>query len=400
MLPFQIGRNRGAERNDHCRRVALLASRTSAFLPLERNTKRALTTAAKLHHYWSPFHDDPVLEIAADILDRLYLPGEGGNDETALAARTLEACGAFDEAMEFAALEGIPLAQAAESFHNETGPCFDALIADALRRVTSGTEYRPSPGHLPVLPKLASLLMRTSDESVSSADLARIAAGDPVLASRLIGAANSGVYGSSNTITRLNEAALRLGTPLARRVLIAACLGGLFASKPLQKLWEHSQEVASAAFELAETARIDGNTAWLAGLLHDIGRLVLLAAPAGPLVNLMELTEAGFPLVYAETLIWQTDHAVVGAGLLRNWEIPEEIVTAVEAHHQPERSDNPLASILFLAEERSAANSAPPGTKECLSPGLRAVASFRQTGLSRAALGEIGTSSRILTMAG
>jgi putative nucleotidyltransferase with HDIG domain len=294
------------EIEDHCRRVAALAARTSALLPLSA--------------------------------------------DCGLAARILEACNAFDEAMEFAVFEGHSLAVAAETFYRETDGLFDGQVVDALRRATSGTEYRPLAA-LPVMPRKAAALLRTSDETVSAVELAAIAAGDPVLSSRLIGAANSGAYGSRHTITGLKEAALRVGVPEARKVLLAACLGGLFASKPLQELWVHCQEVAAKAFEIAQECGVDGNNAWLAGLLHDIGRLVLLSCPPCAAVSMMEFLGEGFPLVYAEMLTFGRDHASTGAALLREWNVPLEIAAAVEMHHEPERSPDALASVLFLADE-------------------------------------------------
>jgi putative nucleotidyltransferase with HDIG domain len=262
-------------------------------------------------------------------------------------------------------------------FYRETAGQFDRSVVDALRRVTSRTEHRPS-SRLPVMPRKAAALLRTSDETASPVELAAIAAGDPVLSSRLIGAANSGAYGSRHTIMGLKEATLRVGVPEARKVLLAACLGGLFASKPLQELWLHCQEVAARAFEIAQECGVDGNQAWLAGLLHDIGRLVLLSCPPAAAVNLMDLIGEGFPLVYAEMLTFGQDHAAVGAALLREWNVPAEIAAAVELHHEPERSPEALASVVFLAEEN-----------ECLAAKLRFTIACRKTGLTPAALREI-----------
>jgi putative nucleotidyltransferase with HDIG domain len=359
------------EREDHCRRVAVLACRTSALLPLSAACRANLVAAATVHDAAGAV---PVR--AAAILDRLYRAGQPPTDELGLAARILEACNAFDEAMEFAVFERHSLAIAAETFYRETAGQFDGPVVDALRRVTSGTEHRPLSA-LPVMPRKASALLRTSDETVSPVELAAIAAGDPVLSSRLIGAANSGVYGSRHTITGLKEAALRVGAPEARKVLLAACLGGLFASKPLQELWLHCQEVAARAFEIAQECGVDGNRAWLAGLLHDIGRLVLLSCTPAAAVNLMELLGEGFPLVYAETLTFGRDHAVTGAALLREWNVPSEIAAAVEMHHEPERSPEAFASVVFLAE-----------ADECLAAKLRFTIACRKTGLAPAALRE------------
>jgi len=347
MLPFD-------EREDHCRRVAGLAYRTSALLPLSGASREDLVAAATVHDAAGavPF-------AAARILERLYQKGKPPSDDLGLAARILEVCDAFDEAMEFAVFERNSLADAADLFYRETAGQFDSSVVMALRRVTSGTEHRPS-SPLPVMPRKAAALLRTTDENVSPVQLAAIAVGDPVLSSRLIGAANSCAYGSRHTITGLNEAALRVGVPAARKVLLAACLGGLFASKPLQELWLHCQEVAGRAFEIALECGIDSNAAWLAGLLHDIGRLVLLSCPPAAAVKLMELQSEGFPLVYAEMLTFGKDHAATGAALLREWNVPREIAAAVEMHHEPERSPDALASVLFLAEEN-----------ECLSAKLR-----------------------------
>jgi putative nucleotidyltransferase with HDIG domain len=385
MLPFQIGRHQGAEREDHCRRVAVLASRTSALLPLGTATRADLVAAAKLHHQWSVFHAAAAGSggKAAAILDRLYREGQSPSDDLGLAARILEVCDAFDEAMEFAAFEGNSLAVAADTFYRETAGQFDRKVVDALRRVTGGEEHRPA-SPLPVMPRKAAALLRTSDETASPVELAAIAAGDPVLSGRLIGVANSGRYGSRHTITGLNEAALRVGAPVARKVLLAACIGGLFASKPLQKLWLHCQEVAAAAFEIATACGIDGNTAWLAGLLHDIGRLVLMSCPGAPAVNLIELTGGGFPLVYAEMLTFGKDHAATGAALLRGWNVPGEIADAVEVHHEPEHTEDALPSVLFLAEQLNTSEDT-----ECLSAKLRFAIACRNTGLTPAVLNGI-----------
>lgn len=405
MLPFQIGRHRGAEREDHCRRVALLASRTSAFLRLSGVAQEGLTAAAALHHTWSVFHAATVglesrpPETATAILDRLYQSAPTPHDDLGLAARVLEICDAFDEAMEFAALERISLTAAADSFLRETASEFDGRVVDAFRRATAGVEHKPS-SSLPVMPKRAAALLRTSDETTSAAELTRIAAGDPVLSGKLIAVANSGRYGSRNTITGLNEATLRVGVPVARKVLLAACLGGLFASKPLQTLWQHSQDVAAMSFEISKHCDIDGNTAWLAGLLHDIGRLVLISCPAASEINLAELLQGGFPLVYAETLTFGTNHAAAGSSLLKDWGIPREIVAAVEAHHEPERSERPLPAIVFLAEQLTAKSAVPAEAMECLSTDFRLMIACRNTGLTPAVLEKIERAPDVLARAG
>ena len=178
MDAFEIGRPLGAERENHCRRVAMLAYRTAALLPLSAAGRGDLVAAATVHDAGGAV---PARAVA--ILDQLYRPrsqrqGKPPSDELSLAARILEACDAFDEAMEFAGFEGHSLVVAAETFYRETAGQFDGAVVDALRRVTCGTEDRPLSA-LPVIPKKAAALLRTSDETASPVELATIAAGDP-----------------------------------------------------------------------------------------------------------------------------------------------------------------------------------------------------------------------------
>jgi putative nucleotidyltransferase with HDIG domain len=296
-----------------------------------------------------------------------------------ITAGLLYACRDLDNAIEFAAYEGNSMPDAIGEFLGDAAPVVDATVLDALRRVTTPV-FRPAlTGDLPVLPTAASKLMRTSAEEASVAELASIAGSDPVLAARLVGVANSAAFGRGVQVIGLNQAVLRLGVPFSRKTLLAACFDRLFASATLQEIWQHSNNVAALAYELAAVCGADAETAWMAGLLHDIGRLVTQRCPAQSQVEANALMAAGFPLVYAETLIYGVDHAALGGDLLAGWQLPEEIVEAVKWHHRPESTESALAGIVCLAEEESRAGAAP---SETLSTGMRRAAACRIAGLS------------------
>jgi putative nucleotidyltransferase with HDIG domain len=256
-------------------------------------------------------------------------------------------CAAFDQAVEFAACEGRSIRESVAEFFDEEdwGPA-QAKLAEIVRPAAV-----PSPKALPVLPKAASKLLRTKEEEVTVNELEQIAAADPVLSARLVSAANSVRYGSRFQIVRLRDAAMRLGVPEARRTLIQASIGGVFASADLRELWDHSQLVASAAFELAIAVEVDPESAWLAGLLHDIGRLGFITMPAPTRTAERRWLDARFPLVYAETLVYGLDHGELGGRLLSAWEIPQSVVAAVSMHHRPEATESRLAAALYLAED-------------------------------------------------
>ena len=183
----------------------------------------------------------------------------------------------------------------------------------------------------------------------------------------------SGEFGaprSANPHCSLLQAILRLGIPESRRTLLASCLAGLFASKPLQDLWEHSQAVAQKARDLAPLAGIDPDTAFIAGLLHDIGRLAFARLPAQLRIIEQNWLAAGFPVVYAECLAYGIDHAALGAECLRAWGLPDNIVEAVEFHHRPECSRSRLSALVTLADDFS----------EDLWPDMRRAAASLQLG--------------------
>jgi putative nucleotidyltransferase with HDIG domain len=221
---------------------------------------------------------------------------------------------------------------------------------------------------------------------------------DQVLAGRLLAAANSALFGSRHEITRLIDAVNRLGVPIAHKVLLQQCVGGLFASRRLRDLWRHSLLVAAAASELSDRCGIDPDLAYVAGLLHDIGRLELLKDTLGNQIAVQQWMDRGYPLAEAEILTFATDHATTGAEMLRDWNLPEKISHAIALHHTPElAAESPLACLLFVAEVWSAGREDSP--PETLNVGLRERIAQRELGLSGGETGIIDSGSPLFEMA-
>jgi len=313
-----------------------------------------------------------------------------------ITASHLYACRDFDEAMEFAAYEGSSLASAIERFLSEASGLYDPAISEALRSLIL-PRFRPDlKGNVPVLPAAASKLMRMAADEASVADLERIAASDPVLAARLLGVANSAIFGRGAEIRSLTQAILRLGIPFSRKTLLTACFGTLFASAVLAEIWKHSKTVAALAHELAAEVGSDPEIAYLAGLLHDIGRLLTQRCPGEIQAEMCSLLSAGFPLVYAETLMYGVDHAALGGDLLTAWRVPPELVEAVAFHHRPESTGSALAGILCLAEEESRTGAAP---SESLSAGMRRAAAAEIAGLPHVSRRGVNRESPVFALA-
>jgi len=317
-------------------------------------------------------HSRRVSELARRLTAHLRLPPD----------RAFELCNGFDEAVECAAFEGRSIDEAISEF---------ILDGWGKERVALGMVagcfspvHRPDTEELPVISTAVSRLLRTTEEAASVLELEDMAASDPVLSARLLRAANSAQFGPQFEGLNLRDAILRLGVSRARRIAFDKSFGGLFGSKPLKKVWAHSRSVAKLAFQLARFCGTDAETAYVGGLMHDIGRLGLIKFPAEQRVAEGDWLSAGFPRVYAETLAYGVDHAAVGAEILLGWEVPEQIVEGVAFHQRPGRSESLLGATLYLADDlaENPNSTAAHHPQEDLWSGMRRRIACERTGIT------------------
>lgn len=317
------------------------------------------------------------------------------DQDVRLAARIFEACDEFDDVVECAAYERTPIPQSIAEFLRDADARIDSRIAAVLREIGAPKTSLSLTGKLPVMPAAAGRLLKKSAEDTSVFDLESIAGSDPVLAGRLLSAANSAFFGFTSEVRDLKQAILRLGVPLSRKALMDAAFGPLFASSTLAELWKHSKLVAATAHELAGECGYDQEVAYVAGLLHDIGRLVMHRCPQDDKVKEVDFLVSGFPRVYAETLVYGTDHATIGGQLLKAWGLPADIVDSVANHHSPEKTDSILAAILYLAEDDATIDAM---ASENLSPGIRRAVAMETTGIEEMPGTRISRESEIFAL--
>ena len=165
---------------------------------------------------------------------------------------------------------------------------------------------------------------------------------------------------------------------------LAAALRGNFASPQSHHIWNHSLDVAQTAQTLALrcSMRVDASAAFLAGLVHDIGRLAFATLPAAFVERFRRLTGGGCPPVDVEMCLAGRCHGEVGSETLAQWKFPADIVEAVRWHHHPERSPLALTALLYLAEFMT-------DSQEDLPSYIRLNTACRQAGISMAALTEL-----------
>lgn len=217
---------------------------------------------------------------------------------------------------------------------------------------------------LPSLPEVALKVRRAlADENVSVGEIARLLGTDPALAARTLRIANSAMfYRGSRPITSLREAVSQLGQKMVRNVALSFAAQQAFIGyghRPLRDrvaaVWRHSVHAAVVAHMIARVrTRLNADEAFLAGLLHEVGKLYIFARVKDDPETLA--SDAGFQSVLAA---W---HPRVGRAVIEAWELPGELAAAVGDHEscslaapEPPTMTAVLAAANYLAEHGEAA---------------------------------------------
>lgn len=191
---------------------------------------------------------------------------------------------------------------------------------------------------LPVLPEAAARVVALCDDDDTDAHaLESVLERDPSLTACVLKVANSSMYASTEPIVSLQHAVSRLGMATLRNLALTASLRMQVFSIPghsalIGDIWEHCAITGVFAREIARKLRRNVEAAFLCGLVHDVGRPIVLQNALRVPRTLGTLDE--------EQIEWTMDayHARVGARLVNAWKLPEWAAVAVEHHHDPERA--------------------------------------------------------------
>jgi putative nucleotidyltransferase with HDIG domain len=195
---------------------------------------------------------------------------------------------------------------------------------------------------LPVLPMvLARLMTLDPDHDGFFDEVMGLLEGDPPFAARILSAANAATSGHLRPVASVRSALLRLGSQGAANAITTLAVTRVFVPRTdwEKSLWRHSIHVGAAMRVLADMDRsgvVDHDVAYAAGLLHDVGRLIIFQeAPDA----LHQIDEGGWhtpeALVDAERAICGIGHAELGARACRRWNLPDILVDVVARHHHP-----------------------------------------------------------------
>lgn len=211
---------------------------------------------------------------------------------------------------------------------------------------------------LPALPAVVlELIQSLGDAQVSAEQLAVKISHDQAIAAKTLRLANSSFYGLPRQVTSIAEATAILGLRTLRSVATAAGLVGGFdtsrcKSFDFDAFWRHSIGTALTARALAQRTRLDEDAAFTLGLVHDIGRLVLVSSYDDEYAHAIAYRAEHDCLMHAaERHHFGVDHAEVGGVIAEHWHFAPEIVTAIACHHRPPSARSKgLSDIVHVAD--------------------------------------------------
>lgn len=206
------------------------------------------------------------------------------------------------------------------------------------------------------------------DPRHNSATLARLIESDSGLTARLLKAVNSPLYGLGRRVDRVSQAVGLLGGHILRDIVLATTIVRTFGKLPpqavdLSTFWHHSIYCALAAQQLARRCHVlHSERMAVAGILHDIGQLVLYRFQPAASAQALVLAEPADDGAYrAERRVFGYTHAEVGAELLKAWGLPESLQAVALHHHEPLAESPNALDIAIVHLANAIANRLEPG---------------------------------------
>lgn len=220
---------------------------------------------------------------------------------------------------------------------------------------------------LPVYGEAAMALLRLATrDDVSVQEIEGVISRDPAMSAEVMRASSSSFFAGLGDLRSLRHAIMRLGVQRTASLALAAAQRSLSRSRNalvdahMQRAWRASHATALGARWIAERAGLagDADSAFLAGLLHDIGRLLVLKV-------IEDIAETHPRLALTESFVREildALHAEQGAALLKHWNVPEVYCTIARDHHLDSPDAGALMTVVRLADQacrRLGANGAP-----------------------------------------
>lgn len=216
-------------------------------------------------------------------------------------------------------------------------------------------------GELPTLPLIAQRVVSLlNNPDSSAAELEQVIKHDQALTARVLKLVNSAYYGFPRRITTVGQGIVILGYKTLKELVLSISIADLFRMRGDDKvfdrtaLWQHAVGTAIGARVIARRAGLPfEEDAFIAGLLHDIGVLLLDLCLSTEFEAIIAMTTmGGLPLIRAEEKVLGFNHVLVGKMLAEKWNFPAFLVEVLRYHHRPVQTRNywVAAALVFLAD--------------------------------------------------
>jgi HD-like signal output (HDOD) protein len=252
------------------------------------------------------------------------------------------------------------------------------------------------------LPTMPEVLIRLNEvmakPDVSATDVGRVVGADPAVATNLLRIVNSAYYGLQVRVSSVSLAISVMGFNMTKKVALKAAVFTAFAKKREKiqhfdpsAFWKHAVFAGVAARAIATSSAVFADLhpedAYIAGLLHDIGKIILMEKSAPKyLAMLRKAAQQGRPEYEVEREDFGFTHADVGSVLAIKWSLPEDLAIAIRYHHAPTKDPfhRSLSSLVHLADHLAWRGAVPSTVGTPMAP-LDPLA-YGQVGLDAAAV--------------
>jgi len=190
---------------------------------------------------------------------------------------------------------------------------------------------------IPTIPQvMKKILKAVEDPATSPASVSKLVSSDPALTLKILRVINAAVYGFVVRISSVNQAVVLLGLDVVRALLLGVSIFEMMEKTALG-LWKHSLGCAVTSKLLAQKMGMsDPEEASVAGLLHDIGKVVLnVQFPQEYQMAVGVARDRSMYLFDAEMEMFNMTHATAGAYFANAWRLPKFVVESIRHHHQP-----------------------------------------------------------------
>ncbi|MCP5169458.1 MAG: HDOD domain-containing protein [Hahellaceae bacterium] len=210
--------------------------------------------------------------------------------------------------------------------------------------------------NLPNIPKVVQELIENFNNPDVNADaISKKIQMDQVISAKVMRLANSARYGAGRKIASIDSAVVMLGFDTLKTLVVASGVTGSFKDAPgfdRKKFWRDSFMVASIAKLVGKHAKVDRETAFTCGMLHNIGEMLIHIAHTDKAVQIDKLVESGANRIDLEDNQFGYDYAQVGAELAKRWNFPQDIVLAIRQHANPTDYEpfSKLAGVVYISK--------------------------------------------------